>query len=120
MMLTSEQSSATVLITSMPNHGGWRPGAGRKSIFAAKAVQKPFSVAMTPAGLRALRALTIRTGLSRNSVVAVLALQHADDVRFEGPGVVFVGKSTYRDSIRVPPEAAKKLRAAHRRTQKKR
>jgi hypothetical protein len=99
-----------------PKHGGARDGAGRKSLFRTKALEKPFAMDFTPTGRRALDALVRRTGLSRNAVIGVLALRYADRVVF------FDGPSPYPDkarsvlSIRVPREAGAKLAAARVRT----
>lgn len=99
-------------------HGGARTGAGRKSVFGKKAVAKPFAMDLTPEGRQALFALCARTGLSRNGVVGVLALQFADVLGFPEEGVVYPDKAQDVISIRVPKDAASKLRAARRRTGK--
>jgi len=95
--------------------GGARPGAGRKSVFGAKAVVKPFAMDFTPGGRRALDALVRRTRLSRNAVVATLALQFAETVTFD-TDTPFPNKAQDVLSIRVPPEAAAKLDGARART----
>jgi hypothetical protein len=98
-----------------PRHGGARAGAGRKSVFTSKALAKPFAMDFTPAGRRALSALVKHTGLSRNSVIAVLALQHADHVAF-AVAAPYPDKARQVLSIRVPREAGAKLAAARVRT----
>jgi hypothetical protein len=96
-------------------HGGARDGAGRKSVFGVKAVDKPFAMDFTEKGRKALASLTRRTKLSRNAVVGVLALAHADTLTFTDDDV-FPDKAQEVLSIRVPPKAAAKLRAARART----
>jgi len=105
----------TLLNPTMAQHGGARPGAGRKSIFGAKALDKPFAMDFTPGGRRVLDALVRRTGLSRNAVLAVLALRHADALVFEERDP-FPDKAREVLSIRVPPEPGAKLAAARVRT----
>lgn len=96
-------------------HGGARDGAGRKSVFGVKAVAKPFAMDFTTNGRRALASVTRRTKLSRNAVIAALALEHADALTF-AEADVFPDKAREVLSIRVPPKAATKLKAARRRT----
>ena len=110
---------ATVpLIVTTTAHGGARAGAGRKSVFPSKALAKPFAMDFTPAGRAKLDALVAKTGLSRNAVIATLALQFADFVAFPiGEGRPFPDKARHVLSIRVPREAAAKLAAARIRTE---
>lgn len=109
-------------VTTPVTHGGARKGAGRKSIFGSTAVAKPFAMDFTPTGRRQLAQLVRRTRLSRNAVLAVLALNHADALaaafkeRAADVAVVFPDKARDVLSIRVPKPAAVKLRAAQRRT----
>ena len=117
--MTADTSCETLLIlTRKLLHGGRRKGAGRKSIFTTKAVEKPFAMDFTKRGRATLRALTKRTGLSRNGVMAILALQFGDALTFDADGVAFPDKAHKVLSIRVPKDAAAKLRAARRRTRK--
>jgi hypothetical protein len=95
--------------------GGARAGAGRPSIFKAKALGKPFAMNFTPGGRRVLDALVRRTGLSRNAVLGVLALKHGDRLAFDTANP-FPDKVHLPLSIRVPPEAGAKLAAARVRT----
>ena len=104
------------MILTMP--GGYREGAGRKSAFPGKLIEKPFAMDFTPNGRRVLEGLTTRHGLSRNDVIAHLALKYADRLVFEEEGVVFPGKAQQVLSIRVTPEVAVKLTAVHDRTGK--
>jgi hypothetical protein len=116
MWLTPVEPSAIVLNMMRPRgrHGGAR--AGRKSIFATRAVAA-FSMVFTPTGRLALDALTRRSRLSRNAIIAWLALTYADQLQFDAPGVAFPGKMWTRvDTIRVPAAAAAALRRAHART----
>jgi hypothetical protein len=107
---------ATLLnVTTQTLHGGARDGAGRKSLFAEKALAKPFAMDFTVAGRRELDALVARTGLSRNGVLAWLALKYADQVAFD-VRAPFPNKARRVCSIRVPPEAGAKLAAARVRT----
>jgi len=86
-------------------------------VFATKALPKPFAMDFTEAGLRRLAAVVKRTGLSRNAVLAVLALQFADAVTFaESARAPFPDKSRRVLSIRVPRDAGAKLAAARIRT----
>jgi hypothetical protein len=97
-------------------HGGVRAGAGRKSIFGAKALRKPYAMDFTPQGRKALATLERRTKLSRNAIIGSLALQFADALVFDGD-TPFPGKQGSAVlSIRVPPEAGAKLAAARVRT----
>src|SRR5262245_15978214 len=104
-----------LIVTTKQQHGGARPGAGRKSVFRSKALDKPFAMDFTPAGRRALDVLVRRTGLSRNAVVGTLALRFADRVTFNG-ATPYPDKARSVLSIRVPREAAAKLTAARIRT----
>lgn len=106
---------ATLLIMTRSQHGGAREGAGRKSIFPDKALAKTFPMNFTAEGRLRLDAIVKRTGLSRNSVIACLALQCADLVAFE-ERAPFPMKSTKPLSIRMPRTAASKLVAAQVRT----
>lgn len=96
-------------------HGGARLGAGRKSVFKAKALEKPFAMDFTPRGRRALDAIVRRTGLSRNAVIGTLALRFADRVAFTDDQP-YPDKARKVLSIRVPPTAGAKLAAARVRT----
>jgi hypothetical protein len=91
--------------------GGVREGAGRKSAFPGKVLGKNFGMDFTPAGRKALDRLQAATGLSRNDILAHLALRHAHDL-------VFDGKAQSVLSIRLPADAGDALRAAHMRTGK--
>lgn len=102
-------------VTKKAQHGGARAGAGRKSVFASKELEKPFAMAFSPAGLRELRRVVSRTGLSRNGVIGVLALQHADALTF-ADRAPFPQKAAAPFSIRVPRDAGAKLAAARVRT----
>jgi hypothetical protein len=118
MFVTSAPELSLNPTMAKGQHGGARPGAGRKSVFGAKALAKPFSMDFTPAGRKALDALVRRTTLSRNAVIATLALQFADRLTFD-LAAPFPGKlATAVLSIRVPPDAGAKLAAAHVRTGK--
>jgi len=94
-------------------HGGARDGAGRKSIFGVPLERKPFAMDFTAQGRTALDALTRRTALSRNAVLATLVLAHADRLRAIDH---YPNKAQAVLSIRLPPRAAAKLRALQRRT----
>lgn len=107
---------ATVPLIMTTAHGGARAGAGRKSVFAAKALSKPFAMDFTPAGRARLDALVDRTGLSRNAVIATLALQFGDDVVFTDGVRPYPAKARTVLSIRMPRDAAAKLAAARIRT----
>jgi len=111
--------NVVTLNPTMPSsHGGKRRGAGRKSIFGTKLKEKAFAMDFTPEGRRALDALVRRTGLSRNAVVALLALQHAEQLVFAPDARPFPDKAGHVLSIRVPGDAAVKLRAARVRTKR--
>lgn len=98
-------------------HGGTREGAGRKSVFKEKALDKPFAMDFTAHGQKVLAALVKRTGLSRNAVIATLALQFADKLAFDPDDPApFSPKAQAVLSIRVPPKAGGKLAAARVRT----
>lgn len=99
--------------------GGARPGSGRKSAFPGKDLGRVFGMDFTPDGRKALRALERRTKLSRNDIMAHLALAHADELTFDVDGTVYPGKLAKNVmSIRLPPNAGEKLQAARERTGK--
>lgn len=94
--------------------------AGRKSLYADsdRIRDSPmFYMDLTPQGREALAILTARTGLTRNSILAVLAVEHADQLTFPSTESPFPGKLA-RDvlSIRLPTIARKKLQGARSRT----
>jgi len=100
-----------------PQRGGYREGAGRKSAYPGKT--RSFAMDFTPAGRHALKALVRRRGLSRNDVLAHLAIHYAEQLTFAAPGVVFPGKLAANVlTIRVPAAAGDKLTDARRRTGK--
>jgi hypothetical protein len=72
----------------------------------------------TVEGRRQLDGLVKRWRLSRNAVIGLLALHHADELQFETPFDVhrFTPKAQAVLSIRVPPDAGAKLAAARIRT----
>lgn len=65
------------LMVQSSNHGGARPGSGRKSLFPGKAKDKPVSVSLTPLGRSQLDAASARLGLSRSDIIEALVRQHA-------------------------------------------
>jgi hypothetical protein len=99
-------------------HGGARAGAGRKSIFADRAVPRAYPMALTRAGHEALAALTGQTGLSRNAILAVLVRRHAHHLALPEDGIIYRGKTPAVLSIRLPPSAAQRLEHARYRTGK--
>lgn len=102
-------------VSNRTNHGGRRAGSGRPSIFGATALAKPYAMDFTAVGRKELARLVRRTGLSRNAVLAILALKHADALVFTAP-TPFPDKARNVLSIRVPPDAGAKLTAARIRT----
>jgi hypothetical protein len=108
----------TLTLNMTTTHGGAREGAGRKSIFADKALPQSFPMHFSRAGRETLLGVMQRTGLSRNAVIATLALQWADAVAFDDPGPAFIRPKGKRRvmSIRVPPLPGSKLAAARVRT----
>ena len=100
-----------------PLRGGARVGAGRKSAFPDKIIDRPFPMDFTPAGRVELEKITKRTGLSRNDVIAHLAIKHAG-LKFSADGVAYPGKAQNVLSIRVPAYVGTILRTIHRRTGK--
>lgn len=102
----------------MTPRGGTREGAGRKSAFPGKLLERTVYMDFTPAGRQALDVLTAREGLSRNDVLAHLSLRYADQLSFDCEGVVFPGKAQAAMTIRLPADALQVLERAHARTGK--
>lgn len=99
--------------------GGYREGAGRKTIFPNKVLDRRFGMDFTPAGRAVLDALQARTGLSQNDILGHLVQRHATRLAFTEPGVVFRGKAASNViSIRLPADLADALTAAQARTGK--
>jgi hypothetical protein len=105
------------------SRGGYRENAGRPSAFPGTTENKPVYMDFTPAGYKVLDGLTERNGLSRNNVIAHLALTYADKLvkrkDFTADGVVFPGKRASNVmTVRLPPAAERKIRAVNRETGK--
>jgi hypothetical protein len=103
--------------------GGYRENAGRPSAFPGNTDEKPFYMDFTPAGYKVLDGLSKREGLSRNDLLAHLALRHADKLvsmkDFTVDGVVFPGKRAFNVmAIRLPKDAGAKIKRVGRDTQK--
>jgi len=108
---------ASGLILTMPR-GGWREGAGRPAAYPHKVLDDPFPMDFTSAGRAMFDKLQARTSLSRNDIIAHLALTYADELEFRTPGVVFPIKAQEVYRICVPEDAGDKLRRARTRTGK--
>lgn len=112
----------TPMDAALTPRGGFRENAGRKSAFPGKVLDKPFAMDFTPHGRKALAALTSRSGLSRNDVIAHLTKylpELEQRPEFQEKGVVFPGKLAADVlSIRVPKDVAAQLSATRWRTGK--
>src|SRR4051812_31161833 len=96
-------------------HGGRRPGAGRKSPLGGRLLDRPYTVNLTTEGLDALSTLTKTHGLSRNAIIGALLIQHADALG-DTPEIARGPVVRHPLAIRLPRQAAAKLVAAHIRT----
>ncbi len=97
--------------------GGARVGAGRKSAFPG--THPPVYMDFTTATRKVLDRLCRRTKLSRNDVMAHLAIRYADLLAFTEVGVVYPGKANANvAAIRLPLAARDRLEAARLRTGK--